>query len=236
VLQSKRKTTATAATQPVARAEKSTPADGRTHVVRRGDTLYGISRASGVSVADLARANNLAKPYELNVGDKLVVPGDGTPALAQKRAPTPVLASIRPAKPRAETISLQEPAELVAFEWPVKGAIVGEFDPGLNGPRNDGVDIAAPVGTPVRAAADGEVVYRGSELEGYGNLLLIKHDDGFVTAYAHNDAMLVRKGQKVRQGQVIAKVGQTGGAEQPKLHFEIRQDLKAVNPLDLLGS
>ena len=120
------------------------------------------------------------------------------------------------------------------FDWPVKGAIIGQYGSGDLGRRNDGVNIAAPVGTPVRSAADGEVVYRGSELDGYGNLLLIKHDDGFVTAYAHNDVMLVRKGQKVRQGQVIAKVGQTGSAPEPQLHFEIRQNLKSVDPLAFL--
>jgi murein DD-endopeptidase MepM/ murein hydrolase activator NlpD len=88
----------------------------------------------------------------------------------------------------------------------------------------------------VRAAADGEVVYRGSELDGFGNLLLVKHTDGFVTAYAHNDAMLVKKGQHVSQGQVIAKVGQSGAVSSPQLHFEIRQNLKSVDPAALLGS
>jgi len=116
----------------------------------------------------------------------------------------------------------------------VKGAVIAEFGSAGVGRRNDGVNIAAPVGTPVRAAADGEVVYRGSELDGYGNLLLIKHADGFVTAYAHNDTMLARKGQKVQKGQVIAKVGQTGAVTEPQLHFEIRQNLKSVDPLALL--
>ena len=96
--------------------------------------------------------------------------------------------------------------------------------------------FAAPAGTPVRAAADGDVVYSGSELDGFGNLLLIKHTDGFVTAYAHNDTMLVKKGDKVRQGQVIAKVGQSGAVSSPQLHFEIRQNLKSVDPVALLGS
>lgn len=118
----------------------------------------------------------------------------------------------------------------------MQGRVIGSFGLSQAGKRNDGVNIAAPVGTPVRAAADGEVVYRGSELEGYGNLLLIKHEDGFVTAYAHNDAMLVKKGDRVRKGQVIAKVGQTGSASEPQLHFEIRQNLKAIDPVALMGS
>ena len=87
----------------------------------------------------------------------------------------------------------------------------------------------------MRAAADGQVVYRGSELEGFGNLLLLKHQDGFVTAYAHNDAMLVKKGDQVRKGQVIAKVGATGAVTTPQLHFEIRQESQAVDPVALLG-
>ncbi|MHA7873321.1 MAG: murein hydrolase activator EnvC family protein, partial [Hyphococcus sp.] len=122
------------------------------------------------------------------------------------------------------------------FAWPVRGAVIAEYGSGDVGRRNDGVNIAAPAGTPVRAAADGEVVYRGSELDGFGNLLLVKHTDGFVTAYAHNDAMLVKKGDKVRQGQVIAKVGESGAVTSPQLHFEIRQNLKSVDPIALLGA
>ena len=95
--------------------------------------------------------------------------------------------------------------------------------------------VFAPAGTAVRAAADGEVVYRGAELDGFGNLLLVRHDGGYVTAYAHNDAMLVRKGDRVRQGQVIAKVGQTGAVTSPQLHFEIRRQLEAVDPMAFLG-
>ena len=121
------------------------------------------------------------------------------------------------------------------FEWPLRGAVVSGFGMGELGRRNDGINIAAPAGSAVRAAAPGEVVYRGSELDGFGNLLLIKHEGGYVSAYAHNDAMLVRKGDRVRQGQVIAKVGQTGDVTSPQLHFEIRRELKAVDPTSLLG-
>lgn len=218
-----------AAYQPSARTiSASAPSRVADHIVRQGDTLYSISRASGLSVSAIAQANNLYPPYQLSVGDRLTLPGAGSFAAA----PAPTARALTrevsysapaPAKPRASV-----------FAWPVKGAIIGNYGAGVLGQRNDGINIAAPVGTPVRAAADGEVVYRGSELDGYGNLLLIKHSDNFVTAYAHNDVMLVRKGQKVRQGQVVAKVGQTGSAPEPQLHFEIRQNLKAVDPLALL--
>ncbi len=209
----------------------------RTHRVRHGDTLYSISRSSGVPVQSLARANGLRAPYTLSVGQEILVPGSAqeSGAVAIQRDTRP------PAQDVAEiarTVSYTQPAPAAPsariFDWPVKGAIIGQYGAGIMGRRNDGINIAAPVGTPVRAAADGEVVYRGSELDGYGNLLLVKHGDGFVTAYAHNDAMLVRKGDLVRQGQVIAKVGQTGAATEPQLHFEIRQDLKSVDPLGFL--
>ena len=135
----------------------------------------------------------------------------------------------------AKQVSFAQPTATDAlFAWPVRGAIISDYGGGELGKRNDGINIAAPAGTPVRSAADGEVVYRGSELEGFGNLLLVKHTDGFVTAYAHNDAMLVKKGDVVRKGQVIAKVGETGAVTTPQLHFEIRQKLKSVDPLTLL--
>jgi murein DD-endopeptidase MepM/ murein hydrolase activator NlpD len=122
------------------------------------------------------------------------------------------------------------------FEWPVRGKVIASYGVTDFGRRNDGVNIAAPAGTPVRAAADGEVVYRGSELDGFGNLLLVKHAGGFVTAYAHNEAMLVKKGAKVRQGQVIAKVGQSGAVSSPQLHFEVRRNLKSIDPATLLSA
>lgn len=213
------------------------PRNVRTHIVHRGDTLSSISRSTGVPVHTLASANNLRAPYELKVGQALTVPGVASTATANpEAAPDP-----RDVENLARTVSYTPPAATNddpsrLFDWPVKGAIIGKFGAGVMGKRNDGINIAAPVGTPVHAAADGEVVYRGSELDGYGNLLLVKHADGYVTAYAHNDVMLVQKGQKVNKGQVIAKVGKTGAASEPQLHFEIRQNLKSVDPLGFLDN
>ncbi|MEO0697531.1 MAG: M23 family metallopeptidase [Pseudomonadota bacterium] len=215
----------------------------RVHAVRSGDTLYSISRSTGVSVEKIASLNNLKKPYTLSVGDRLEIPANGTPnaKLVASKQPTAsrtpqsvsLSQSVANTSARVAPVLTNDPSEL--FNWPVKGAIVGKYSKGGSAKRNDGINIAAPLGTPVRAAADGEVVYRGSELEGYGNLLLIKHADGFVTAYAHNDAMIVKTGEIVRKGQVIAKVGQTGSAAEPQLHFEIRQNLKAVDPMAFLN-
>jgi murein DD-endopeptidase MepM/ murein hydrolase activator NlpD len=205
--------------------------------VRRGDTLYSISRSTGVSVEALAQANQLRRPYTLEIGDTLTIPAASGKRSAPPRSAARATADVGEiARNVAYTPPEPPKREAKLFEWPLKGRIIGEYGSGAGGRRNDGVNIAAPVGTPVRAAADGEVVYRGSELDGYGNLLLVKHQDGFVTAYAHNDVILVQKGQPVRQGQIIAKVGQTGSAQEPQLHFEIRQNLKAIDPAALLDN
>ncbi|MEX6634590.1 peptidoglycan DD-metalloendopeptidase family protein [Hyphococcus lacteus] len=221
-------------------------AQDRLHTVRGGETLYAISRASGVSVGNIAAANNLRAPYALSVGQRIVIPQ--APVTALDRPATPQITNTQRTVKRetapadvgeiSRTVSYTKPEPASAkslFSWPVRGAVISEYGSGNLGRRNDGVNIAAPVGSPVRAAADGQVVYRGSELEGFGNLLLVKHQDGFVTAYAHNDAMLVKKGDPVRKGQLIAKVGQTGAVTTPQLHFEIRQDSKTVDPVALLG-
>ena len=218
---------------PPSRAEAPSapqPLRDSQHVVRAGETLYSISRATGAPVAAIAASNSIGEPYALRVGQTLRIPAAG--AVASAAAPEADVGDL------ARQVSYGAPPvrQGSIFDWPVQGRMIGSYGLSEAGKQNDGVNIAAPIGTPVRAAADGEVVYRGSELNGYGNLLLIRHEDGFVTAYAHNDAMLVKKGDRVRKGQVIAKVGQTGSASEPQLHFEIRQNLKAVDPVALIGS
>ena len=123
---------------------------------------------------------------------------------------------------------------LVRFLWPAKGPILSDFGPKQNGLHNDGINIAMPPNGPVIAAGDGIVSYAGNGLRGYGNLLLIRHEGGWVTAYAHNTELLVEKGATVKRGQVIAKAGRSGGVPQDQLHFEIRQGAKAVDPKPLL--
>lgn len=120
------------------------------------------------------------------------------------------------------------------FGWPVRGEVVAPFGPLAKGQHNDGINIAAPKGTPVAAAENGVVAYAGNELKGFGNLLLIKHADGWMTAYAHNDALLVSKGDSVRRGQKVATVGASGSVSTPQLHFELRKGTQAVNPMDYL--
>jgi murein DD-endopeptidase MepM/ murein hydrolase activator NlpD len=122
------------------------------------------------------------------------------------------------------------------FQWPVNGKIISGFGATSGGLHNDGINIAAPRGTPVHAAENGVVVYAGNQLRGFGNLILIRHADGWVTAYAHNDTLLVKKGQQVKRGDVIARVGSTGNVSTPQLHFELRKGTEAVDPKVMLGA
>ena len=212
------------------------------HKVAKGDTLYSIATKAGLSVDEVAAMNKMRKPYTLSIGQELTLPQTSADSLMIARATPTQDTSPREAQSKPATLATKAsyttpPANAgVSFAWPVRGKIVSDFGSGDLGRRNDGVNIAAPAGTAVRAAADGEVVYRGSELDGFGNLLLVKHAGGYVTAYAHNDTMLVKKGQRVNQGQIIAKVGQTGAVSSPQLHFEIRENLQSVDPEGLLGS
>ena len=121
-----------------------------------------------------------------------------------------------------------------SFVWPVSGEIISNFGGPANGERNDGINIATASGTPIHAAASGTITYAGDELKDYGNLVLIKHEDGYVTAYAHADRLIVTRGDVVSRGQVIGYAGQTGDVSRPQLHFEIRRDTQPVNPKPLL--
>ena len=133
-------------------------------------------------------------------------------------------------EPKATGALPSEPA--AEFRWPARGRVIAGF--GANG-GNEGINISVPEGTPVKAAESGTVTYSGSEVKGYGNLVLIKHDNGYVSAYAHNGELSVKRGEKVKRGQVIAKAGQTGNVTSPQLHFEIRKGSTPVDPMPFLG-
>lgn len=145
-------------------------------------------------------------------------------------APAP---AAKPSRKQEESFApLAEPPVMRGgFAWPARGRIVARFGPLGKGQHNDGINIEVPRGAPVRAAADGVVAYAGNELRGFGNLLLIKHSGGWMSAYGHNDDLLVRRGDKVKRGQVIAKAGATGSVRSPQLHFELRKNADAVDPL-----
>jgi len=157
----------------------------------------------------------------------------GQPSAAAPSELGPAAAPL--AEPEARLEPASPPRSGREFLWPVQGKVVSTYGAKPGGLQNDGINIAAPKGAAVHAAEDGVVAYAGNELRGFGNLLLIRHADGWVSAYAHNDALLVGRGDPVRRGQVIAKVGSTGSVGEPQLHFELRQGVNAVDPLPHLG-
>jgi len=134
--------------------------------------------------------------------------------------------------PHAQPVSMD--LGTPTFVWPVLGPVISDFGTTASGQRNDGINIAAAYGTPIRASAAGTISYAGNELRGYGNLILIKHDDGYVTAYAHAERIVVARGDSVAKGQIIAYAGDTGDVTSPQLHFEIRRGVQPVNPRALL--
>ncbi|MFZ5609879.1 MAG: peptidoglycan DD-metalloendopeptidase family protein [Pseudomonadota bacterium] len=193
----------------------------RVHVVAKGDTAYGISRRYGVDMASLMRINRIAPPYRLGVGQRLRLPSAAMPGMSAGQPPAPV--QIRP-------------AALVAngFQWPLEGRVISGYGPKQGGLHNDGINILARRGEAVKAARDGIIAYADDGLKGFGNLLLIRHDDGWITAYAHNERLLVSKGEAVKRGQVIARAGSTGSVVRPQLHFQIRKGRQVIDPERLL--
>jgi murein DD-endopeptidase MepM/ murein hydrolase activator NlpD len=161
-----------------------------------------------VTLAELLRVNGITEPTRVRAGTMLAVPGS------------------------AEAAPAVEPSSATGrFRWPARGRVIASFGKRPDGTHNDGVNIAVPQGTDIHAAENGRVAYAGNELKGYGNLVLIRHDNGWVSAYAHADQVLVKRDDVVRRGQVIAKAGKTGTVDQPQLHFELRQGAKPVDPL-----
>jgi murein DD-endopeptidase MepM/ murein hydrolase activator NlpD len=156
----------------------------------------------------------------------------------------PAQATARVAAPTAESsieaasgvTSSEATGAAPSFRWPVRGRVIQGFGPKGNGQQNDGINLAVPEGTSVKAAEDGVVAYAGNELKGYGNLVLVRHSNGFVTAYAHASEVAVKRGDPVKRGQIIAKAGQTGNVNSPQLHFEIRKGATPVDPSQYLGA
>lgn len=221
--------------------------NARYHVVSKGDTLYNISKRHNVDINSLSRINNLDAPYALRIGQRLILPGSVVEKTSTTYTPAPVKttsaqktsgfsfwgnSSKQNVTPKKSTYQTPTPVKKRKgkFMWPVKGPIISNYGALGKGRNNDGINIKAPLGSTVKAADTGTIAYAGNELKGFGNLILVKHNDGWITAYAHADKILVKKGQKVRKGEKIATVGSTGGVNSPQLHFEIRAGKKAVNP------
>ena len=206
----------------------SVPSSGL-YVVRPGDTLYKISQAYNIDVNTLVQLNNISDPTQLRVGQTLRLNGDAPKVAGASGMGTSGAASSAPAKPAEPAKpSRAGDAGLISWGWPAQGKVIQGFSS-----NTKGVDIAGKVGDPVLAAASGKVMYAGNGVRGLGNLVLIGHSNSFITAYAHNEKLLVKTGQEVKKGDRIALMGQTDTTS-PRLHFEIRRSGTPVNPLAYL--
>lgn len=217
-------------------------ARGIFHRVNRGETLLWIAKSYGVDLQDLAEMNGIEIANQpLKAGEKLYIP----PKRLHRHKKLPFEGEIgrhiyRSTRHRGERISVTEKqrssrkiyTDHNKFEWPVYGKISSPFGV-RNGRRHDGVDIRAKMGTSIKVADAGNVVFAG-KMRGYGNLILVRHRDNFFTAYAHNSRNRVKKGEKVKKGEVIGDVGRTGRATGPHLHFEVREGERARNPMFFL--
>ena len=211
--------------------------------VKRGDTLLRIALDNGQSYRDIAAWNNITDPNLIEVDQLLRVRPPPGPRVSTKPIEPLKPADSKDAKPAADKkaapkkVEEKEVAEAKAdavdppikLSWPAKGKVVEEFSEG----KNKGIDIAGKLGEPIQAASDGKVVYAGNSLRGYGNLVIVKHDNTYLTAYAHNRSLLVKEGDAVRKGQRIAEMGDSD-ANMVKLHFEVRVNGKPVNPMQFL--
>ena len=222
---------------------RSIPKPGQTVTIRKGDTVYALARIHSITPADLIAWNNLSNPSTIHPGQvlKLYPPGPASRPVASSSTPS----ASRPASgtgagrtgaasPSATVVASSAPAPAssgIGWRWPAEGTLVGRFVSGDSGKQ--GIDIAGTSGQDVRAAAAGTVVYSGAGLVGYGELIIIKHNEQWLTAYGHNRKRLVSEGQTVRAGDRIAEMGRTGAARD-MLHFEIRHNGKPVDPLAYL--
>ena len=202
------------------------------YVVKRGDTLASIARKYHTNYKTLAQKNNIKEPYHLKVGQKIAVGNGAAKTSSEAKTATDKTQTVN--KNTAASNAYVSTKRNAKFVWPVSGKVISSFGTVGKGLKNDGINISAPVGTAVKAGDKGTVAYVGNGLKGYGNLILLKHPDGYITAYAHTDQMLVKKGQTVSRGEKIATVGKTGGVSAPQLHFEVRAGKKAVNPRNYL--
>jgi murein DD-endopeptidase MepM/ murein hydrolase activator NlpD len=226
--------------------------------MKNGDSLYGIAFQHRVTLDELKQANNITDPTKVWTGTVLAVPERPQPAAESSTKPPPRIIQINPKVLNSEPSAPSPPPGRTAkrgdimsdadapppssvttgkFRWPVaRGKLISSFGKVADGRHNDGINLAAPLGTDIVAAESGRVAYADNELKGYGNLILIRHANGWVTAYAHADQLLVRAKDEVRRGQVIGKVGKSGGVDQPQLHFELRQPSGPVDPIPHLAN
>ena len=227
----------------------------REHIVKRTDSIFSISQRYAVSQYHIAELNGLTEPYQLVEGQALLIPDthdftvlDGAKGVNTTLARPANAPQTSVAKANSTIVSVPKSAtpqkNFVApafgandgFSWPVEGEIILDFGPAAKGVHNDGVNIAAITGTNVQASAPGTVAYIGRNLKSFGSMVLVKHDGGYITAYAHLDDISVAEGDVLGAGQVLGTVGATGRVDSPQLHFEVRQSRQPINPHDIIKS
>jgi murein DD-endopeptidase MepM/ murein hydrolase activator NlpD len=191
------------------------------HVVERHQTLYRICKTYQVDIKEVASLNNIVDPSRIQTGQRIFIPG------AKKVLKVEIYID--------DVVTESGEREKIAYKkhdfiWPVEGQCVDVFEE-TERRRHQGIDITSPSGTPIKASSSGTALYSGNTIRGYGNLIILRHSEEFVTVYAHNQVNLVEEGTWVEKGQIIGKVGRTGRATGPHLHFEIRKNNKAVDPL-----
>ena len=199
-------------------------------------TVPGAKSAAAAPVAQAVAAAPAqpAAPIAAPATSKIASAG-GAPQSARLASATTNIVDEKPAAEAAPVKSSEATGALPTFRWPVRGKVITSYGAKTNGKSNDGINVAVPEGTPVKAAEDGVVAYSGNELKGYGNLVLVRHSNGYVTAYAHASELLVKRGDTIKRGQIIAKSGQSGEVGSPQLHFEIRKGSSPVDPLQFLN-
>jgi lipoprotein NlpD len=206
------------------------------HVVSRGETLYSIAWNYGKNFKQLAALNGIKAPYTIYPGQRIKLKTPSKPKRSKPAKSNKNNDVKRSTKPKEKVPIVRQSTEKrsvgkIQWQWPASGKVIGTFS--SNARFNKGIDIAGKLGEPVYSAAKGRVVFAGSGLRGYGKLVIIHHDDKYLSAYAHNNKLLVKENQIIKAGQKIAEIGSTG-TNRPKLHFEIRKDGKPVNPLHYL--
>lgn len=211
---------------PVSNLSSSVPT-ASTYVVKPGDTLNKISRATGVSESTIARINKISNPNLLIVGQTLRLSDSQSPPPVARTNNTSSQATSTPVNTESTTTRASD-AGLISWGWPAKGKIIQGFTP-----TTKGIDIAGNSGDPIEAAANGKVIFAGDGPRGLGNLVIVEHSDGFITAYAHNKTLLVKEGQVVKRGAKIAEMGQSDTTS-VRLHFEVRRRGTPVDPLQYL--
>lgn len=227
-------------TKPVGTGSSRVSQKAVVYYVRSNDTLYSIGRKFGIDYHTIAKRNRIYRPYNIYVGQLLYIdrnaPRTQRLPVVKKRSykKRPVKKrSVKKSRPRGNSHKAKASGYKGKLSWPVKGKLTSRF--GRRGSRmHDGIDISAKEGTPVYAAGSGEVVYSDSRLSGYGKLVIVRHGRNLFTAYAHNQRNLVRKGARVKRGDIIARVGRTGRATGAHLHFEVRHGSTPVDPLAYL--